>query len=47
MANTRYQERNTEEAAAIAVVLLVASFLTLVLINLLERWSKRFEPAEV
>jgi sulfate transport system permease protein len=35
-----------EEAAAIAVVLLTISFLTLVAINLLERWSKRFEPTE-
>lgn len=35
-----------EEAAAIAAVLLTISFLTLVLINLLERWSKRFEPTE-
>lgn len=44
------QERGAfkyEEAAAIAVVLLVASFLTLVLINMLERWSKRYEPLEV
>ena len=43
------QERGAfkyEEAAAIAVVLLTISFLTLVLINLLERWSKRFEPTE-
>lgn len=43
------QERGAfkyEEAAAIAVVLLTISFLTLVLINLLERWSKRFEPSE-
>jgi sulfate transport system permease protein len=30
------------EATAIAVVLLVMSFSLLVLINLLERWSKRF-----
>lgn len=35
-----------EEAAAIAVVLLLFSFLTLVAINLLERWSKRYEPSE-
>jgi sulfate transport system permease protein len=35
-----------EEAAAIAAVLLTISFLTLVAINLLERWSKRFEPAD-
>jgi sulfate transport system permease protein len=43
------QERGAfkyEEAAAIAVVLLTMSFVTLVLINLLERWSKRFEPTE-
>ena len=43
------QERSAfkyEEAAAIAVVLLTISFLTLVAINLLERWSKRFEPTE-
>ena len=35
-----------EEAAAIAVVLLTFSFLTLVAINFLERWSKRYEPLE-
>lgn len=35
-----------EEAAAIAVVLLLFSFATLVAINLLERWSKRYEPTE-
>jgi hypothetical protein len=29
------------------VVLLTISFLTLVAINLLERWSKRFETTEV
>jgi sulfate transport system permease protein len=43
------QERGAfkyEEAAAIAVVLLTISFLTLVAINLLERWSKRFEPVD-
>ncbi len=33
------------EAAAIGVVLLFFSLLTLVLINLLERWSKRYEQA--
>ena len=35
-----------EEAAAIASVVLTMSFITLVLINLLERWSKKFEPSE-
>ncbi|MCS7046827.1 MAG: ABC transporter permease subunit [Gemmataceae bacterium] len=35
-----------EEAAAIAVVLLFFSLVTLIAINLLERWSKRFEPTE-
>jgi sulfate/thiosulfate transport system permease protein len=43
------QERGAfkyEEAAAIAVVLLAFSFATLVAINLLERWSKRYEPTE-
>jgi sulfate transport system permease protein len=35
-----------EEAAAIATVLLAISFVTLVLINLLERWSKRHEFTE-
>lgn len=33
------------QAAAIAVVLLLFSFATLVVINLLERWSRRFDPA--
>jgi sulfate transport system permease protein len=33
------------EAAAIASVLLAISFLTLIAINLLERWSRRFDPA--
>jgi sulfate/thiosulfate transport system permease protein len=33
------------EAAALAVVLLSISLLTLVLINLLERWSRRYEQA--
>lgn len=33
------------EAAAIASVLLAFSFLTLIAINLLERWSRRFDPA--
>ena len=35
-----------EEAAAIASVLLAFSFLTLIVINLLERWSRRFDPTE-
>jgi sulfate transport system permease protein len=34
-----------DQAAAIAVVLLVMSFTLLVLINLLERWSKRHGSA--
>lgn len=37
----RLEEFAYREAAAIAVVLLSASFLMLVLINVLERWSKR------
>lgn len=39
----RLQEFHYREAAAIAVVLLAASFTLLFAINLLERWSKRFE----
>ena len=37
----RLEEFHYAEATAIAVVLLVISFTMLVLINLLERWSKR------
>lgn len=37
----RLEEFSYREAAAIAVVLLSFSFLLLVTINLLERWSKR------
>lgn len=39
----RLEEFAYSEATAIAVVLLVLSFLSLVLINLLERWSMRHE----
>jgi sulfate transport system permease protein len=39
----RLEEFAYGEATAIAVVLLVASFAMLVLINLLERWSVRYE----
>jgi sulfate transport system permease protein len=42
----RLEQFKYEEAAAIAVVLLLFSFATLVAINLLERWSKRYEPTE-
>jgi sulfate transport system permease protein len=38
----RLEESAYSEAAAIAVVLLVLSFSMLVVINLLERWSKRY-----
>jgi sulfate transport system permease protein len=37
----RLEEFAYAEATAIAVVILLISFVTLVLINLLERWSKR------
>ena len=37
----RLEENAYAEAAAVAVVLLVFSFCLLVVINLLERWSKR------
>lgn len=37
----RLEENAYAEAAAVAVVLLVFSFVLLVIINLLERWSKR------
>lgn len=39
----RLQEFHYREAAAISVVLLAASFALLFVINLLERWSKRYE----
>jgi sulfate transport system permease protein len=39
----RLEEFAYAEASAIAVVLLAASFLMLVPINLLDRWSKRFD----
>jgi sulfate transport system permease protein len=39
----RLEEYAYAEATAIAVVLLVASFALLVVINALERWSKRYE----
>jgi sulfate/thiosulfate transport system permease protein len=38
----RLEEFAYREATAIAVVLLVVSFVLLALINLLERWSKRY-----
>lgn len=40
---SRLEEFRYSEATAIAVVLLVSSFLLLAVINLLERWSKRNE----
>ena len=39
----RLDEFNTQGAMVIAVVMLVASFLMLGLINLLERWASRFQ----
>ncbi len=39
----KLEQYKYEEAAAIAVVLLAFSFLALIIINLLERWSKRYE----
>src|SRR5438094_797629 len=39
----RLEQFQYAEATAIAVVLLAASFLMLVPINLLDRWSKRFD----
>ena len=38
----RLEEYAYGEATAIAVVLLAAAFALLVLINLLERWSKKY-----
>jgi sulfate transport system permease protein len=38
----RLEEFSYREATAIAVVLLIVSFVLLALINLLERWSKRY-----
>ncbi len=34
-----------DEAAAIGCVLLMFSLATLLAINLIERWSRRFDPA--
>jgi sulfate transport system permease protein len=42
----RLEQYQYEQAAAIAVVMLTFSFATLVVINMLERWSKRYEPTE-
>jgi len=42
----RLDQFKYEEAAAIGVVLLAFSFATLLAINLLQRWSKRFEPTD-
>ncbi len=39
------QQFKYEQAAAIAIVLLFFSLLTLLFINLLERWSRRYDPA--
>jgi sulfate transport system permease protein len=39
----RLEEFAYAEATAIAVVLLAMSFAMLIVINLLERWSKRYE----
>ncbi len=41
----KLEQNKYAEAAAIASVLLAFSFLTLIAINLLERWSRRFDPA--
>jgi sulfate transport system permease protein len=38
----RLEEFSYREATAIAVVLLIVSFVLLAMINLLERWSKRY-----
>lgn len=42
---SKLEQFKYEEAAAIAVVLLFFSLLTLLFINLLERWSRKFDPA--
>ena len=39
---TKLEQYDYHGATAIAVVLLVASFSTLLLINLLQKWSRRF-----
>jgi sulfate/thiosulfate transport system permease protein len=39
---TKLEQYNYAEAAAIAVVTLVASFLILLLINVLQWWSRRY-----
>ena len=41
----KLEQFSYDEAAAIAVVLLLFSLFTLFLINVLERWSRRFDPA--
>jgi sulfate transport system permease protein len=40
---TKLEQYDYAGAAAIAVVMLVASFLMLLVINLLQRWSRRHE----
>lgn len=40
----KLEQQKYAEAAAIASVLLAFSFVTLIAINLLERWSRRFDP---
>ena len=39
---TKLEQYDYNGATAIAVVMLVASFLLLLLINLLQKWSRRF-----
>ena len=41
----KLEQNKYAEAAAIASVLLAFSFVTLIAINVLERWSRRFDPA--
>jgi sulfate transport system permease protein len=42
---TKLEQYDYRGATAIAVVLLVVSFLLLLLINLLQKWSRRFQFA--
>jgi sulfate transport system permease protein len=41
---TKLEQYDYRGATAIAVVMLVVSFLLLLLINLLQKWSRRFQP---
>jgi sulfate/thiosulfate transport system permease protein len=41
---TKLEQYDYQGATAIAVVMLIASFILLLLINLLQKWSRRYQP---